>query len=62
MISYFTDDDNNTETRTVELDFDGCAQEYEVILLDKTHDAECVGTVSAGDSINIEPNTVILLK
>ena len=62
MISYFTDDDDCKEPCELALDFKGGEKNYEMLLLDETHDAESVGTASCGETIRLMPNTVCLLK
>jgi hypothetical protein len=62
MITYFTDDDACTEERELLLDFDGGAACYEMLLLDSHRDCEGIGSVNAGDTIRMMPNTVCLLR
>lgn len=62
MISFYTDDDNCKDICDIELDFHNCSKEYEMFLLDKDNDAQCIGKVSAGEVIQLKPNTVCLLK
>ena len=62
MISYYTDDDTRTDPREIRLDFVGCEESFEVLLLDAEHDAETVATVKNGDTVTLLPNTVCLLK
>lgn len=62
MISYYTDDDECKEKCVVELDFKGGSDTYEILLLDDSHNAESIGTVNAGEKLEMQPNTVCLLK
>ena len=62
MISYFVDDDNCKEPYDVQLDLIGSDETYDVILLDKEHDAEVVKQVKNGETLTLLPNTVCLLK
>lgn len=62
MISYFTDDDTQTDCRRIRLALSNGAAEYNVILLDGTHNAETVGAVMADGEITLQPNTVCLLR
>lgn len=62
MISYFVDDDNCKEPYDIQLDFTDNGETYELILLDKDHDAEAVKQVKNGEQITLFPNTVCLLK
>ena len=62
MISYFTDDDACDEVRTVLLDLEGGAEKYELYLLDEKHDNESIGYVTNGSTLEIRPNTVLLLQ
>ena len=62
MLSYYTDNDECDEIKHIKLDFTGGADKYDVYLLDKDHDDECVGTVNNGEQIAVSPNTVVLLK
>jgi hypothetical protein len=62
MIAYFTDDDACTEVRELTLDLKNGADAYEVLLLDSEKDCEGIGSVNAGDTIRMMPNTVCLLR
>jgi hypothetical protein len=62
MISYFTDDDDCTESQEIHLDFKGEEKIYEMLLLDSRLDCEAIGTVKAGETIQMMPNTVCLLR
>ena len=58
---YNTLDDACEDVREILLELNG-DEEYEMLLLDSTHDAESVGSVSSGMKIKLMPNTVCLLK
>jgi len=62
MLSYYTDDDSCKEPIDIRLDFIGSDEAYEMLLLDKEHDAELVKTVTSGEQITLLPNTACLLK
>ena len=62
MISYFADDDNCSEEKRLKLNLAAGAGEYDVFLLDASHDAALVGTVRASGEITLQPNTVCLLR
>ena len=62
MIAYFTDDDSLNESIDIVLDFGEVKDGFEVILLDKEHNAESVENVKSGSKIAIAPNTVCLLE
>ncbi len=62
MLAYFNDNDEDSTTREVTLRFEGGSTSYALYLLDDARDAEYVGTVNAGDRLELKPNTVCLLK
>lgn len=62
MFSYFTDDDNNTADKIIELDIEGGKAEYQMYLLDKDHSEQLMGNVSSKQTITLTPNSVVLLK
>ena len=62
MLSFYTDDDDFEDICDITLDFSDNGETYEILLLDKTHDAEYIGRVTSGNSIKLAPNTVCLLK
>ena len=65
MLTYFTNDENAKKQEvTLKLDRDG-SDEYSILLLDDTHDAENMGSVQANKgvlTIAMSPNSVILLE
>lgn len=62
MFSYFTDDDNNTADKIIELDIEGGKAEYQMYLLDKDHSEQLMGNVSSKQTITLTPNSVVLFK
>ena len=62
MISYFNDDDNCSDIREIELNFEGGAKSYDIFLLDEEKDAENIGEIVSGAFLEMKPNTVVLLK
>ena len=64
MITYFTNEEQ-AENKEIRLVMDNSDAEYQVLLLDEEHDAECVGTLHLNDGIGtwtLAPNTVVLLQ
>ena len=46
----------------IQLDIKNGAEKYEMYLLDEDHDNELVGTVKAGDTLTLKPQSVVYLK
>jgi len=62
MLCLYTDDDTDTLEKEIKLRFIGGKAEYDIYLLDAWHTDELIGKVSAGQTITIKPNSVVLLK
>ena len=61
MLSYFVEEDDATDGEIL-LDIKNGAEKYEMYLLDKDHDNELVGEVSVGQTITLNPQSVVYLK
>ena len=61
MLCTYTDDDDDTALREVELNLTGGAEEYEVWLLDEDHTMECIGK-TAGGTLPLPARAGVLLK
>ena len=62
MLCTYTDDDEDTALREVELELNGGAEEYEVWLLDEDHTMECVGKAAKNSTLPLPARSVVLLK
>ena len=62
MLCYYTDDDECREPFEIKLDLKKGTGNYELLMLDDTHDAECTKIVQSDAQITLLPNTVCLLR
>jgi hypothetical protein len=63
-MSYFTNDTEAVD-KEIEIELAEGNATYKIILLDETHDAECVGELVLDGkkaSLTISPNTVVYLE
>lgn len=62
MLCTYTDDDDDTALRSVQLELTGGAEEYEVWLLDEDNTMECIGKVAKNGTLPLPARSVVLLK
>jgi hypothetical protein len=64
LVTYFTNNEKASRKK-IKLNINGGRASYELLVLDKTHDAQSVGTVEVKDGVaelSIKPNSAIYLR